>query len=1029
MSKNRNPETGGKEERQITNASSAVTPTEIDGVTVISDTTRSVGIFDSSSTSVAELYLPEDYLTFDKKRGTPQKRLHDLLFACKHIVAHNKKYFNKITTKMDEPDINLLILDLNTASREKMFNTPSDGENYSNYIRLFISSVKQSSMSSVEKSQIFILLWELILVKSISDISQCGSLINDIPKLYDNNIIPVTTTVNNVTNRVLNVLNNNKNVTFVSSDKICAALSSNILKLIDYPIQTLCGRKNPPTTQTVIVQKGYISALAVVLSAVEDQLKYDTLINDILSYNFSETNNLQIQEGVINTILEIQAIVVTYVERLLTNNSELSELNLLAEDKIQKEIDEVFEMVNKSRLEPRIIRLCNLIHGIAEVENLVTNLEHLFGALSFSKNNKIVHRWTYHVSNDVFKYKFQLKQDMFNEDKLKDSISREEILSATFDAMYGHDYELSCITELGSCFLNAISENDDYDIEKELPYPVKQNRCISQTLHSNRFSTVNQEGDKFSISFNSDNNYLNVEKKELLHRNSEIPWNITKSPLVSQDLVASIDFVSGEPSISTVLSQQINISKRQNIEQQQVYVFSVLGNNSEKLIETFQKIKENSSYEEYYGVTTLYDGAAPYGGIPKYILGQYETSMMVRLKPTSKEKNSMITENKLTITTQTTYKIDEMLQSWLSERINTVEVRYLQDTILPNIPIDCLELLKNPTKDSIYEKFNLIWGTILNTKSKMTIEYRNDIYHIFSKVFSEIIKKLSESDRPKRGQIVERFYDYNRFKEIEDSIEKISSVKNFDSLMIEYIQILCLTALTDYQKNLLLDIFDVVVREKCSGNNPDGLFKNLYSSEIEKTPKELTTEQEKLKQVLTNAFNRNRDVLVVKDSNFQRRQNLKEKNQLVFSPVKVTENLPPGSAPAVVTRSLIVGNTTVDNTNDGDNRLPNEILNFNSLPPETPEEFEKSVPMDTSSFGSSIRNETAVPRTSFDSGESGNPSAQKKLRPNESNQSKKRPPWKGGNQCALTRRKNNSSKRKTIKRKMPKRKNKTRRNK
>ena len=65
--------------------------------------------------------------------------------------------------------------------------------------------------------------------------------------------------------------------------------------------------------------------------------------------------------------------------------------------------------------------------------------------------------------------------------------------------------------------------------EEELSYPDKQSRCISQTLRNNNFSTVNQEGDKFIISFNSDNNYLNVEKKELLHRNSEIPWNITKN--------------------------------------------------------------------------------------------------------------------------------------------------------------------------------------------------------------------------------------------------------------------------------------------------------------------------------------------------------------------------------------------------------------------------------------------------------------------------------------------------------------------
>jgi hypothetical protein len=251
--------------------------------------------------------------------------------------------------------------------------------------------------------------------------------------------------------------------------------------------------------------------------------------------------------------------------------------------------------------------------------------------------------------------------------------------------------------------------------------------------------------------------------------------------------------------------------------------------------------------------------------------------------------------------------------------------------------------------------------------------------------------------------------------------------------MIEYINnVVCSDEINDDAKNILLDILERVVREECS-DNPDGLFKSLLSSESEKNQQELLGEQEKLKQEATNAFERNSLLLEVKDSNFQRLKNLKAMNERVCTPEKVTEKLPPGSAPTVVARSL-TGNDVADasktlifdnsQTEVLDSSQTEVIDNYNT------NSDVLSVPMDTSSFDSPIRNETAIARTSFDSGQSSNPSPLKKPRYTKDTISFSRKRKGGTSHKSVTRRKNKkSSKRKTIRRKIPKRKNKTLRNK
>jgi len=795
---------------------------------------------------------------FGKERGTPQKRVHDLLEACQTIVKNDPSIFK---AKISTLDVNKLITDLEETTREDMFNSITDKKLFCDYIDLFISSLKSTS-DQITKNKIFISVWLLVLVKSISDISQCGSLVNDIQKFYDGGNIPEIVNKNDV----FSVLNSNKNVTFVSSDKICAALSSNILKLIDYPIQTLCSRKTGTTTQTMIVQKSEVSALSVILSVVGDKEKTFSLINDVV-YSTDIDNDKK--DGVTSMITSINSLVTDYYTDIIKSYQlELQNTEYVTQDIIQLEVDKLF--LNKREDAKR--KLCQLISNISSITYLENNLFELSKVLS-SKENVVVPRWTYHVSNDVFKYMFPLTPTMFAD--LKSKISREEILSATADAMYGHDFALECITNLGREFLTAIGEEDVYKIGENMSYSKKEDLCISQTLQLNNFSTINQHGDKFSINFNSDSNYLVVDRKKMFYRISEIPWNITASPLVDQPIIASVDFVSGEPSISVVLSEQINYTKQQNIRNEQVLAFSTL-TQTQGLKEKLTQIDNNTNYKEYYGVTTLYDGAAPYGGLPIYELEQYESSMNILLKPSGKQKGSE--ENlTLTVTTNTTESEDVLIEKWTSDRIDVVGIKYLNETLIENISpsLNDQEKLQisspepnTPLYNPLY-KFNLIWGTILNSKTNLTLQFRKEIYDEFKIVVAEIqnkIRQLNEkvAERSRRAstqQPISRFQDYSMFDNvvIKSLIEQIYGavsennneyLQNFDVMMIEYIKILFIGNIDlDDSKYKLLLILESAVRGVCS-DDPDGLFKSLLS--IKESIQEMDPDEE-LKKIILDA--------------------------------------------------------------------------------------------------------------------------------------------------------------------------------
>jgi hypothetical protein len=415
---------------------------------------------------------------------------------------------------------------------------------------------------------------------------------------------------------------------------------------------------------------------------------------------------------------------------------------------------------------------------------------------------------------------YPLNEEVFKD--LKQQVSIEEITSATYDAMYGHDFKLPIITELGSYFLKSLNVSEPYLIDDSIPHSKIEDVCISQTLQSNNYSTINQDGDNFSICFNSNINYLVVGKSEMFYRESEIPWNITFSPLISQPIYASVDFVSGEPSISVLLSQQVNFIKQRNINQKEILPFSLLdeGASDVKIKDVINEINDNTTYNEFYTVLTLFDGAAPYGGKPFYVLDAYDSSIQFGNNK----------ENALKISTSTTEETDVLQKKWLDDRVKTINTDFLEK--LSDLSDNQKTILANKDFEPSY-KFNQIWGTILNsTNTKLKKKITESIYSKFNQLVGEIKNKVSLLNQPPQlgrssrsglQQNNGHFKDYQQFnnQQIENMINEIieytlsSEDENFYAMMSKYILLI-----EDANNNadkvndalILLNILEVTVK-------------------------------------------------------------------------------------------------------------------------------------------------------------------------------------------------------------------------
>jgi len=875
-----------------------------------SGTSRSFGLYNNNEfpdVNIFDYFLNSLITTnISPERGTPQKRLHDLLVACDTIVKNDEtRSFGKVLDRYGS-EIELRIGQFATVSREDML---KDGRGVfiEEYINLFLS-VLLSKKDVMYRSKVIMLLWSIIMVKSISDISQCGSFVNDIPNIIPKvrdqtvtntqsvadsgslltvgNSITASSSSNIISSlsrdscRLVNDrMKDNLNLCFVSSDGSCAAFSTNVLKLIEYPIPILHSRKTGKTTQTMILQKSEISVLSVILSLANENT-YDGAIDDFITTILSNTQHLgkdgdsvtpeDVAVGINTMFSKIYELTRNYYQKLVVyyqnkRNDYVDTqppLNIL----VQQEVDEMFRETNYNVNRKEL--LCELIHNISRIDSLVDYLRRISLVLSFDNKDINVPRWAYHISNDVFKYLFPLSNETRN---LKEEISLQEILSATADAMYCHDFQLECLHRLGDLFLKSIGQNNLYDIEltvsdgdnqKNKSYDDIEKECIRETLAVNYYSTLNQHGDYFEICFDSFYNFIKRDKNEAGYRNAQVPWNIGFSPFVKTPLVAAIDFTIGEATFSSVFIDQINqINKIRN--ERYLLPFASIDNRAE-LQQKIVALKQYTKLFEYCGVTTLYDGAAPYGAFPLVFSERYET--IINITEVGQYK----------IITQTTKSDEDITREWIESKFTLINLDLLSNYIrnLSEDEKNKFVFPNPPNKNYPYYFFNLIWGTILNSNPKLTSTYKGVINSEYNRIITDVLNKIERLERNESSSRAQRnvvtkyatgsndFDDYKKFGSLKQELEDIKiSIKDerndkFDRIMKYYIQRLANISNEDQkeQANTLLKILELAVFNKSNESIDADVFMGLNSNILQQHSRLLNEGQQNIVEKLRDSI-------------------------------------------------------------------------------------------------------------------------------------------------------------------------------
>ena len=779
---------------------------------------------------------PYSYIC-SKKDGTPGKRLLYLTDACIHLLEkYDKSYLIQI---QKNPDWQQLLLKLNHSSigvgskeEDEVEEQEEDEEeagkkgkesrswwNVKGYegmagiLRELVDHILTKTLPKVNylPSQACIIasLWSIIMVKSMSDITQMGQLINYIPTLIlDQPQIQLT-------NTIFDNIQKDAKVGFVSSDKICAGVSSLLIRSVPFLLQTLCTRKSAvghKTTQNILVLKGEIAGLALCLNLFEQE--YNAEIFNIFSSNSVANEDFKYMMATIAFYYN------EYVSKLDKNNTVEQEFYDLFY--IKRDINDTSIYRND-----RFVNLSNFINGIFTVlkspkhSGEGKNLYLLYQISNSYFSLKTVFRskkWTYYVATDVFRLLYP--QTGINFSNIKKIISYNEIRAATIDGTYGHDFAgLDCIQRLGEQFIKISGSNytensnikSSGDMETDvneiflanakgyldllIPDDVRkdENEAIKRCLENSKCVTIDQIEDDLLINFNSSNNYLTGETSI----GNPQYWHFFDSLFSLKPLILAIDFTVGLQPYSIVAASQESI--KTGAKSTQEFINPVRPNELQSIVS--EQIKENGKGFELMGVNALFDGAASYGIYPKYVVDA-DNKFIPYISETvfnytyleGKGKKASVNSTNIQIKFETTSELTK------TELENKYKTSLIPSTFTPlEGVIDSLLTLYDGNKQELNSALE-------------TLDDKNNTYSFrFSKLWAELLNyKLNDKK-------------INKDKEIKVKLDK-PELQNFIKGCKVYIK--------NSYKNInlppsLQEINDLIMNENV-GNNLD-YFKDVFN--------------------------------------------------------------------------------------------------------------------------------------------------------------------------------------------------------
>jgi len=578
---------------------------------------------------------------FYKSDGTPQKRLYYLAIACCRLLdiiniqsknnnfrelldfmgglsetdedtdefnssASGRGWWSKTKNSVHKLNLEKLVLDtINTIKQisEKKNKQPTDGD----YAKLYTCS-----------------LWSIILGKSASDVLQLFAAITELHTIKMSNKLDSTNTKSfcseevssgNATgadkkNIAKNALCNTPNLVFVSSDLICAGLSSTILKDLAIPVAVVCPKKSPggKTLQSVICQNAFISTISVILSLADN----GPPLNDssILSFFDPSTD----AKGTADILIYINnKLKILYDSTTLSNDD-------LYDSLLKSNIPSNNSTTDENRINKRRSNLFECVYDIALFLGS-SNKNFIYKTSKFLLENKKkcnCRVWTYHMAQDIYKILACHNDGNHFDNYLKklspqdtiyqvhQNLCKNTLIAATVDGTYGHDFAgLSCIQALGESFMLLDEEFKKYKLEDSASKN-ESTACIN-ALNLNHCITIDQELDYFIFNFNNETNYLFGETR--FSTSKEL--YLGSSAFSSNKSIYAVDYVNTAPKVLASV-----FSSFRKLVSDSINMVNKNGVSPLLLNEGIDDYLENRSSKlnglRLVNATSLYDGAADY---------------------------------------------------------------------------------------------------------------------------------------------------------------------------------------------------------------------------------------------------------------------------------------------------------------------------------------------------------------------------------------------------------------------------------
>lgn len=588
---------------------------------------------------------------FYKSDGTPQKRLYYLAIACCRLLDTIRQPQPKKNLGPSYFETHKILLDFmgglsETDEDTDEFNSSASGrgwwsktknsvhkEDLENLVSFTINTIKLISEKKNKQPTdgdyaklCTCSLWSIILGKSASDVLQLFAAITELSAIKISNKLNSTNTnlfcsevvsSGNATgtdadtdkkNAAKNALCNTPNLVFVSSDLICAGLSSTILKNLTIPVAVVCPKKSPggKTLQSVICQSAFISTISVILSLADNN--GPPLNNSSILSFFDPSTDAKYTAGILMYIN-------SELKRLyrITQFSNDNLYDLLLKSNIPPNNSTTDENIKKNRSS-----LFDCVYNIATfLRDKIVFIGKASKFLLISKKKCNCRVWTYHMAQDICKILFcsnglddylinLSSSQQTNSSTDHQTLCKNTLIAATVDGTYGHDFAgLSCIQALGESFMLLDEDFSKYQLTEGVSKN-ESTACIN-ALNLNDCITIDQELDYFIFNFSNETNYLFGETR--FSTSKEL--YLGSSAFSSNKSIYAVDYVNTAPKVLAsvfshfrkLVSDSINMVNKNGVS-------PLLPN------EGIDDYLENRSSKlnglRLVNATSLYDGAADY---------------------------------------------------------------------------------------------------------------------------------------------------------------------------------------------------------------------------------------------------------------------------------------------------------------------------------------------------------------------------------------------------------------------------------